>query len=78
MDRVVWCRAGDETLAADIVDFKTDAVDPDNREAFDQTVAHYAPQMAAYRESVGTVTGLPPSCVTGRLIFVGSGIVVPM
>jgi ATP-dependent exoDNAse (exonuclease V) beta subunit len=78
MDRVVWCRAGETTLAADIVDFKTDAVDPSDPLSVKELLALYRPQMDAYRRAVATLTGLGEECVTGRLIFVGSGLVVPV
>jgi hypothetical protein len=38
-------------------------------------VAHYRPQIEAYRRAVARFTGLPADHITARLLFVGPGIV---
>ena len=60
-------------LAADILDFKTDAIDPKDPNALKTKVNHYRPQIEAYRNAVVQMAGLPKSHVGARLLFVGSG-----
>ena len=49
-----------EGLAAEVIDFKSSAVDPER----------YDGQLAAYRKAVSAMTGIPPSRVTARLVAV--------
>lgn len=72
IDRLLLYHRGDtvnadSVLAADILDFKTDAVDSG---AVAARVEFYRPQMEAYRRAVSTVFGLEPRRITARLLFV--------
>ena len=66
-DRVVLA-AG----AAEIIDFKTDRIGapgaPDAA-ALAARVAHYAPQMQAYRRALAQLTGLAPAAIACHLLF---------
>ncbi|MEQ8789203.1 MAG: UvrD-helicase domain-containing protein [Pirellulaceae bacterium] len=72
IDRLVVLLQNDRVVAADILDFKTDAL-ADASEALAHKVAHYAPQVAAYRRAVSQMFNLPPKHITARLLFVGKG-----
>ena len=73
VDRLVVLSRGGQTLAADILDFKTDAVD-DAADALDKKVAFYRPQVEAYRRAVAQMLHLPSDRITSRLLFVGLGV----
>ena len=78
-DRLVVTRAGDSSspgaaLSAEVVDWKTDAVDDPAVRA--ERVGYYAPQLQAYRRAAAALLSLDLGAVTCRLAFVGSGVVV--
>jgi ATP-dependent exoDNAse (exonuclease V) beta subunit len=64
-------RHGDQVVAADILDYKTDHVPTDADIA--SKVETYAPQIQAYRRAVAKLTGLPPAAIAARLLFTGPG-----
>jgi ATP-dependent helicase/nuclease subunit A len=68
-DRVVVWRNAGAALAAEVIDFKTDAVGADDEARLAERTAHYAPQMEAYRRAVVALTGLAPAAVACRLLF---------
>ena len=72
-DRVVLTRAGDELVAAEVVDFKTDQVDG---QVPHELVERYQPQMDEYRRVLATLTGLPADLVGARLVFLAADAVV--
>jgi len=61
--------------AAEVVDFKTDALPPDDEEAAAARVEHYRPQLEAYRDAVAALYGLPAEAVRARLVFLAAGLV---
>ena len=73
IDRLVEIRQNENLIAVDILDFKTDTIDPEDANALKTKVEHYRPQIEAYRNAVAQMAGLPESAVTARLLFVGSG-----
>jgi ATP-dependent exoDNAse (exonuclease V) beta subunit len=73
VDRLIVLRQGGQTVAADILDFKTDSID-DKRGALDAKVAFYRPQVEAYRRAVATMLHLAPDRIASRLLFVGPGL----
>ena len=75
IDRLVLQRRDDQLLAADIIDFKTDAIDETDPASIDTAVDHYRPQLEAYRTAVSKMFQLPLSSVTARLLFVGPGLI---
>ncbi len=60
--------------AAELIDFKTDAAADDA--AVNRLVAHYAPQVRAYRAAAARLLRLPADRVSAKLAFVGHGRVV--
>jgi uncharacterized protein YjiS (DUF1127 family) len=65
----------DRPLAAEIIDFKTDALDPGNAAQLAERIAFYSPQLQAYRDAVSTFTGLSAERITVTLAFVQAGVV---
>ena len=62
-------------VAADVIDFKTDAVG-DDESAIEAAVETYRPQVEAYRRAVSSLFDIKPERISGRLVFVGAGVVV--
>jgi ATP-dependent exoDNAse (exonuclease V) beta subunit len=73
IDRLVLLVRGDEVLAADIVDYKTDAVDSLNPEVWAERVKGYRQQLRLYQRAVAHLYDLSPDRVTARLVFLGPG-----
>jgi ATP-dependent exoDNAse (exonuclease V) beta subunit len=78
IDRLVLVRRGDELLAADVIDFKTDSLDPHGTNQLDDRVEHYRPQIEAYRRAVAKLYGLAPARIAARLVFLATGQVVSL
>jgi ATP-dependent exoDNAse (exonuclease V) beta subunit len=82
MDRVVIARERTPTAPgparhAEVLDFKTDNVDPRNdADAFARRVEHYRPQILAYRAALARRLALPPERVNAALLFTQAGVVV--
>ncbi len=76
IDRLVWVRQAGQLQAADIVDFKTDQVQDQNGTLLQERVAHYRPQLEAYRRAISKMTRLPESRISTRLWFVQSNEIV--
>lgn len=72
IDRLVIGVVNDRPAWAEILDFKTDAVDPSNPAEFTARVAHYKPQMQAYIRTVAASLRLELTQVSAALLFVGS------
>ena len=71
-DRVVVVRASDGAVErAEVLDFKTNAVDDEAHVA--QLVADYRPQMAAYRRALAALLSLPPARIALRLALTRAG-----
>jgi ATP-dependent exoDNAse (exonuclease V) beta subunit len=68
-DRIVWLGDGARIVAADVLDFKTDAIESANTAGFEQRRDHYRPQLEAYRRAVARLAQLPEECVAARLVF---------
>ncbi len=76
IDRLVVWGADGRVEGAEVLDYKTDALDPGDAEALAERVAFYRPQIAAYREAVAGMYGLDLDRVGAKLLFLGSGVVV--
>lgn len=76
IDRVVLEREGGEVVRAEILDYKTDAVEPGGQAALAERVEHYAPQLRAYARAVAEMYSLKLGDVKAALVFVGIGRVV--
>lgn len=76
IDRVVLQRENGHVTGAEILDYKTDALDAGNAEEITARAEHYRPQMEAYRQAVASWYTLPLEKVRARLIFLEAGVVV--
>jgi len=73
-DKVIGDKvSANSVVAADILDFKTDAVEVG--EAVDQRVEYYRPQLEAYRRAVAEVYRLDPRKIAARLLFLDPGVI---
>lgn len=72
-DRVVLVRRDGVCVGAELVDWKTDAVDASTLAA---RVEHYRPQLRAYARVLARMTGLAPEVIRARLVFLATGDVV--
>ena len=70
IDRVTVLYDGTRPVGAEVLDFKTDALDAENREAIEERADHYRPQLHAYRRAVADLLGLPETRISTRLAFV--------
>ncbi|MDX1579521.1 MAG: 3'-5' exonuclease, partial [Gemmatimonadota bacterium] len=76
IDRLVLARDGDgEVIAAELVDYKTDRLDPGDEQAIAERLDAYRPQLRAYRDAVARIHRLEASSVTARLLFLEAGAV---
>ena len=64
---------GNQLVAADVIDFKTDRVDTSNEAEVASTIENYRPQLDAYRSAVHAIYGLPKKRIATRLLLVGDG-----
>ncbi|HEX7379854.1 MAG TPA: 3'-5' exonuclease, partial [Pirellulales bacterium] len=60
---------GGKLVAVEVLDFKTDALAPDDPKAIDKIVERYRPQLSAYREAVCGMFALPADRVMTRLVL---------
>jgi len=74
IDRLVVLHDGDRPVAADLLDFKTDAISPGDSAALEARTAFYRPQLAAYRRAAARLAGLPPERISARLVFTEPGV----
>jgi ATP-dependent helicase/nuclease subunit A len=72
-DRIVWFSQGDKTVAADLIDFKTDNIDAGNKAALEERALHYRPQMEIYRRAAARLGGISEERVSVRLVFAKAG-----
>jgi ATP-dependent exoDNAse (exonuclease V) beta subunit len=75
IDRLVLVEEAGRVVRAEVLDFKTDLLDPADPEAVEAKVAFYRPQIEAYRTAVAGRYGLDPSAVSGKLLFLRPGLV---
>lgn len=73
IDRLVLVYQGETLVAADVIDFKSDAVDESTLQA---KIEYYRPQLEAYRRAVSQFAGLALNRIAARLVFVETGQVV--
>ncbi len=78
IDRLILVQEKGRTVAADIVDFKTDAVSSTDEQTLKSRVDHYTPQLAAYRRAVSKTYQLDMSHITARFMFLTAGRVIPL
>ena len=75
VDRLILFRRDGRVISADIMDFKTDQIDPSDTSKLDVRLAHYRPQLEAYRRAIATSFQLPTLRVSCQLLLVTSGLV---
>ncbi len=76
IDRLVLLSDGEDVVAAEIIDFKTDRIDNQPGRSLAEKIEHYRPQMAAYKETVAKLFELPAEFVAARLAFIQADEVV--
>ena len=75
IDRLVLTvDAQGNAIAAHIIDFKTNQLDPTKEESYDALKEEYTAQMTAYREHVAAALGLPESAITVSLLSCPLGV----
>ena len=75
IDRLVLIRRAGQVVKAEILDFKTDSIEAGDEATLAARTDHYRPQIAAYRNVVREQYGLAESDVSGKLVFLGAGVV---
>lgn len=75
IDRLVLVENSGRVEAAEVLDFKTDYIDESEPHALDDRVAYYRPQIDAYRTAVASRYGLGLDHISGKLLFLRSGVV---
>ena len=76
VDRLVLLCNGDQILAADIVDYKTDQLRQGQTERIKQKANFYRPQLVAYRYAIASMLHLDFSNISTGLLFTDPGLVV--
>jgi ATP-dependent helicase/nuclease subunit A len=74
IDRLVLVEEGGRVVGAEVLDFKTDVMDPSDAGMLATRVDHYRPQIDAYREAVAGRYRLDLRQVTGTLLFLRTGV----
>ncbi|HET8654599.1 MAG TPA: UvrD-helicase domain-containing protein [Longimicrobiaceae bacterium] len=75
IDRLVVVRRAGRVVSAEVIDYKTDALQPDDSAAIAAKAVHYRPQLDAYRAAVASSFGIAASAVCARLVFLEAGAV---
>jgi ATP-dependent exoDNAse (exonuclease V) beta subunit len=73
-DRLVILSENDRVVAAEVIDWKTDPLEPGDAARLENLVAYYRPQLEAYRLAAGRILGLAPERVAARLVFLSAGV----
>jgi ATP-dependent exoDNAse (exonuclease V) beta subunit len=75
IDRLAILSRGGKTIAADVLDFKTDDLAASDAQALADKVAFYQPQLHGYRQSIAQELRLPLEQVSAHLVFLKPGLV---
>ncbi|MHC4941770.1 MAG: UvrD-helicase domain-containing protein [Planctomycetota bacterium] len=75
IDRLVVLHEKGRPKAADVLDFKTDAIPAGDAKALALKRETYRPQIEAYRKAAAGLLGLKPSAVSARLVFLEAGVI---
>ena len=77
IDRLVLVTREEVVVGADIIDYKTDRIDPDDPErTVEARCEFYRGQLKTYAQGLSASMRIPPEMINTRLAFVGSGIVI--
>jgi ATP-dependent helicase/nuclease subunit A len=74
IDRLVLVEDGGKVVEAEVMDFKTDVMDPSDAGALAARVEHYRPQIDAYRGAAAARYHLDLRQVAGTLLFLRTGV----
>lgn len=75
IDRLVLVQRDGRVVRAEILDFKTDSIEAADAASLTARTEYYRPQIAAYRSVVREQYGLAENDVSGKLVFLGTGVV---
>ena len=78
IDRLVTVWDGNRPIAADILDFKTDAISAHDQHAFSEKVRFYSPQLETYCQAVRKMAGAELQQISGNVVLLEAGLVVPI
>jgi len=73
MDRVVLVPGGSTPDEAEVLDFKTDAIDPAHSDRLGKAAETYREQLEVYRRAVAAAYRIPLERVRGTLVFLAAG-----
>jgi len=76
IDRLVLVKDGGLPRRAEVLDYKTDRIAPQDKDGLARAARAYRGQLRVYREAVAQLYDLPLASVQGALVFLGSGAVV--
>ncbi len=74
IDRLVLSYQGEQLIAAEVLDYKTDTIK--DISDLKKKSEDYSEQLAIYKEAVAKIHALKPEQVTAKLVFLGNGEVV--
>ncbi len=75
IDRLVLIERDGQVIGAELLDYKTDAIEPGDEEGLTARTEHYRPQIEAYLGVVREQHGLAADHVRGRVVFLAAGVV---
>ncbi len=78
IDRLVLLEDAGRVVAAEIIDYKTDAFDARDKQQLSGKVAFYSPQLQAYRRAVAQMTKVPADHIVATLLFLEAGVARPV
>ena len=67
-----------QPIAADVLDFKTDAIADQDQHALSEKVGLYRPQLQTHCEAVRKITGAELQQISAKLVLLEAGLVVPI
>ncbi len=76
IDRLVLIRDGNSLPGAEVLDFKTDGIDPRDHAALQRAAEGYGGQVGVYRQAVADSFGIPLGKVRGLLVFLAAGVLM--
>ncbi|HEY2414636.1 MAG TPA: UvrD-helicase domain-containing protein [Pirellulaceae bacterium] len=74
IDRLIVISTGGKTIAADIIDFKTDDITSTQKSLLAEKIDFYRPQLEAYRNAAADLLKIDHANVGAGLVFLQSGI----
>ena len=75
IDRLVMIERGGQVVRAEILDFKTDAIEAGDEALLAARTEHYRPQIKAYCDVIREQYRLAEGDVAGKLLFLRAGVV---